>query len=164
MSVSPRTWLATFIALVFMIGLSAGVLVDRTLLDDRPGVRSRGGEGRSGGGGGGGDRGGPGPIGLYGPLGPPPERFVADLARDLELSDEQRASILAILEEQRPRVQELQEQARAQFTAAQQALFDAIAAELTPEQATRFQERTARQREGGRGGRGGGRDRGRDGR
>jgi len=161
MSVSPRTWLVTFMALVFMIGLSAGVLVDRTLLDTRrtqgrgggPGGPSGQGEGRGG------------PIGLYGPLGPPPERYVADLARNLELTDEQRTRILAILDEQRPRVQQLQDDARTEFLDAQQSIFDAIAAELTPEQATAFQELTQRQRDrDGRDGRGGRGGRGRDGR
>jgi hypothetical protein len=143
----------TFVSLVFMIGLSAGVLIDRTLLDPRSdrGVR---GDGRGGGSGGR----SPGPLGLYGPLGPPPERYVADLAQRLDLSDEQRTRILAILDEQRPRVQQLQDEARAQFVAAQDALFSAIRAELTPEQATAFEELTTRQRDrGGRGDRGGGR-------
>jgi hypothetical protein len=161
MSVSPRTWLVTFMALIFMIGVSAGVIVDRTLLDDRPVGRRGGGPGGSGGQGDGGGQGGDrrsGPIGLYGPLGPPAERYVSDLARDLELSDAQRTAILAILDEQRPRVQQLQDDARAQFVEAQQALFDAIAAELTPEQVTAFQALTERQRDrGGRSGRGRGR-------
>jgi len=152
MTVSPRAWLVTFMALIFMIGLSAGVLVDRTLLDQRPDRPSRG-DVR----GGGERRGGPGPIGLYGPLGPPPDRYVAELARQLELTDAQRERILAILDEQRPRIQQLQDDARVEFVAAQQALFAAIAAELTPEQTAAFEQLTARQRSGGRGNRGRGR-------
>ena len=155
MSVTPRIWLVTFLALVFMIGLSAGVLVDRTLLI-RPGRAAGAGAGRGG------------PIGLYGPLGPPPERYVAQLQRELALSDEQRDAILAVLDERRPRIQQLQDEARDRFVAEQQALFDAITALLTPEQADAFQQVTVRQRGGpgrgqgrgpGRGGQGQGRGR-----
>jgi len=148
MNVTPRTWLVTFMALVFMIGLSAGVLMDRTLLIP---------SGR--GGGPGVARGGP--IGLYGPLGPPPERYVTELQRQLALTDEQRDAILAILDERRPRIQQLQDEARERFVAEQQALFDAITAVLTPEQVEAFQQVTARQRGGP--GRGQGRGQGRSG-
>lgn len=145
-----RAWLVAFVTLVFLIGVSAGVLIDRTALSRRTAPPQ-------GVGGGGGGRGGP--IGLYGPLGPPPERYVSDLARQLDLDEAQRERILAILDEQRPRIDALQETAREQFVTEQQALFAAIAAELTPDQQTRFASLTERQRSGGdRGGRGGGRD------
>lgn len=145
-STSPRVWLIAFVTLVFAIGLSAGVLVDRTVFSRRATPPPGGGRG--------------GPIGLYGPIGPPPERYVADLARQLDLDAAQRERILAILDERRPRIQQLQQTAREQFVTEQQALFSAIAAELTPAQQGLFETLTERQRGGGRGGRDGGRSRG----
>jgi Spy/CpxP family protein refolding chaperone len=143
-----RTWIVAFVTLVFLTRVSAGVPLARTALSLRPGPPP---------GGGGGGRGGS--IGLYGPLGPPPERYVSHLARQLDLDEAQRERILAILDEQRPRIEALQEAAREQFVTEQQALFTAIADELTPDQQTRFATLTERQRTGGdRGGRGGGRD------
>jgi hypothetical protein len=155
MTISPRVWLATFIALVLMIGVSAGVLIDRTFL-----LRGRdGGRFVQGGPNGPGDRGGRGgPGGPGGQLvGPPPDRIVADLDAELHLSEAQRDQIRAILDAHRPRVRELQDAARKTFSDEQKLLQDEIAKALTADQATRFREMRARQPELGPGGPGGGR-------
>ena len=144
MTISPRVWLATFVSLVFVIGVSAGVLVDREWLLGRPGI------GRPGPGG----RGGPGGPSPGGPLvGPPPERIVADLDAELHLSDAQRQQILTILDAHRPRVRALQDDARKKFSDEQRLLQDEIAKTLTADQAARFRELQARQPPGGRRGR-----------
>jgi hypothetical protein len=142
MTVSPRVWLATFTALVFMIGLSAGVWIDRAWLDNRPGF-GRGvmigpGPGREGGG-----RGGRGPGG---PAGPPPERLVADLDRELDLSEAQERQIRQLLEAERATIQQLQNESRERFTTMQRELDAAIVAVLTPEQAAKFKDWTSRER------------------
>lgn len=147
MTVTPRVWLATFVALVFMVGVSAGVWIDRVWLDDRPGfMRGPGpGPGREGG------RGGRGPGS---PPGPPPERLVADLDRELDLSDAQENQIRQILEAQRATIQQLQNESRERFTAMQRELDTAIAAVLTPEQSAKFKDWASRERSGpSRGGR-----------
>ena len=141
MTVTPRVWLATFVALVFMVGVSAGVWIERVWLDDRPGfMRGPGpGPGREGG------RGGRGPGG---PPGPPPERLVADLDRALDLSDAQENQIRQILESQRATIQQLQNESRERFTAMQRDLDAAIAAVLTPEQSAKFKDWASRERSG----------------
>jgi hypothetical protein len=140
MTVSPRIWLATFMALVFMIGVSAGVWIDRAWLDDRPGFgRGAGigpGPGREG-------RGGRGPGG---PPGPPPERLVADLDRELDLTEAQEQQIRQLLDAQRVTIQQLQNESRERFTTMQRELDAAIVAVLTPGQAARFKDWTSRER------------------
>ena len=138
MTVTPRIWLVTFIALVFMIGVSAGVWIDREWLDDRPGFgRGPGGPGREGG------RGGRGPGG---PGGPPPERLVADLDRELDLTEAQEQQIRQLLEAQGATIQKLQNESRERFTSMQRELDAAITKHLTPDQAAKFKDWTSRER------------------
>lgn len=150
MTPSPRVWIATFVALVFLIGGMAGVVVDRMWL-----LPSRGQFG-------GGPGGGPGP-GRGGPGMQNPARIVDDLDRRLDLSADQEAAILKILESWRPRVQEVQDRTRKQFVDMQQELHAEIARMLTPDQAARF-DAMGVPIGGGPGPRGGGGMRGREGR
>lgn len=164
MTTPTRTvWIATFVGLVFSIGLLAGIIVERKWLSGPdPGMRgpgqgpgqgfggSRGGGGRRGGGPGGpsgGPMGGPG-RGLFGA---PPEMYVDDLSREFTLSTDQRAAILELLKAQETRLRDQQEQARQTFVSEQQALHDRIAATLTPEQATKFRAWVERRTGPGRG-------------
>jgi hypothetical protein len=142
MTVTPRVWLATFLALVFMVGVSAGVWIDRVWLDNRPGfMRGPGpGPGREGGRG---SRGGPG-----GPLGAPPDRLVADLDRELDLTDDQERRIREILDAQRATIQQLQNESRERFSAMQRDLDAAIAGVLTPGQVDKFKAWASRERSG----------------
>jgi Spy/CpxP family protein refolding chaperone len=131
MTVSPRAWLATFVALVLLIGVSAGVLIDRVWLvrPRPPGALLIGG-----------------PLGPGGPGGPAPPQLVDQLDRRLHLTPEQRRQILSILETHRPRVRQLLTDARDRFVAEQDALMAEINAVLTPEQATRLRELLMRRR------------------
>jgi Spy/CpxP family protein refolding chaperone len=137
MTVTPRVWLMTFLALVFMVGVSAGVWIDRVWLDHPGFMRGPGpGPGREGGRG----RGPGGP--------PPPDRLIADLDRELDLSDAQENQIRQILDSQRATIRQLQEESRERFNAMQRDLDSAIAAVLTPEQSAKFKEWAARERAG----------------
>lgn len=147
---SPRVWLATFVTLVFTIGLLAGVVLERTVLhpgegrgpgprgsgiqESRgpgsgvPGVRGQGPGGQRG-------RGGRG----NGPMfGPPAREYVEDLGRAVQLTDAQREQILTLLQAQEARLQTMQEDARRVFIQEQDGLHDRIAAVMTPEQAEAF--------------------------
>ena len=123
MTVSSRVWLVTFVSLVFLIGASAGILVDRAWLIQPPANRF------------GPQRPAlpPGP-----PQGPSPDRIVADLDSELHFTDIQRQQIVAILEAHRPRVRQLQDDARQRFVDEQQALHDEINKTLTADQSARF--------------------------
>jgi Spy/CpxP family protein refolding chaperone len=169
-SPTPRVWLATFVGLVFTIGVLAGVVIERTWLH----VPGRGGFVRGVPGGGPGGRGGPDrPGGPEGPgrpggqgrgrggpaFGPPPQQYVAELADEVKLTDAQRAAVLTLLEAQEPRLIAMQEEARKLFIAEQTALHDKISALLTPEQATTFRAWVSRRTGRGRGpGQGAGRN------
>lgn len=150
---TTKVWIATFIALVFSIGLMAGVVIERLVLHPAESRVGRGpGEGRIGGPGGRGRGGGPGgpggPVGPGGPdgprFGPPPSQYVNELSAQVQLSDQQRADILALLQAQETRLGELQTEARRMFIEEQQALHERIAALLTPEQAETFKTWVAR--------------------
>lgn len=67
-----------------------------------------------------------------------------ELNAQVELSEQQRADILALLQAQETRLGELQNQARQTFIEEQQALHDRIAALLTPAQAETFRTWVAR--------------------
>ena len=145
-SPSPRVWLVTFVTLVFTIGLLAGIVLERTVLH-RSGPALRGSGPVAGGPGGPGGRGGPGRggpggqsgRGRGGPMfGPPPTQYVDDLSREVQLTDEQRTEILALLHTQEAHLQQMQEGARQVFIQEQSGLHDRIAAVLTPDQATAF--------------------------
>jgi hypothetical protein len=118
--VSARVWLLTFVGLVFLVGGSAGILVDRVWLlqpAGSPPAAPR-----------------PGPP----PAGPPAERIVAELDAALTLTEAQRQQITTILEAHRPRVRQLQEDARQRFIDEQRLLHDEISKTLTPDQAALF--------------------------
>ena len=155
---TPRVWIATFIGLVFTIGVLTGVVVERVWLQQTV-VRGPGGQMRGAGPGGPGRNGGPGRgagAGRGGPVfGPPPQQYVAELSSEVQLTESQRTDILALLEAQEGRLRALQDEARKVFLAEQEALHDKIAALLTPEQATAFRAWVTTRT--GRGGRGGGR-------
>ena len=179
---TPRVWLATFVALVFTIGVLTGVVVERTWL--RPAFIGGGGgpQGSGGPGGPGGPgRGGPGrgadgrgPEGRgpdgRGPgrggqnFGPQPKQFVENLTKEVKLTDAQQAEIFKLLEAQETRLRAMQDDARATFIREQEALHEKIAALLTPEQATAFRAMAAQRtgRRGGGPGRGPGPPQGRD--
>jgi len=138
MTTSTRLWFVAFVVMVFAIGAAAGVVLDRAWLAGPRGP----GMGRAGG-----------PLGPFG-LGGPPDRLLDELDRRLALTPDQHRQIAAILEERRPALQKLQDEARRGFIDAQQSLIDAIAAVLTEEQAARLKALSAPGR-GGPGGRGG---------
>ena len=168
-SPTPRVWLATFVALVFTIGVLTGVVVERswlhpTFVGGRGGPQRGGSPGGPGGPGRGspdgrgpdgrGDRGGRG-GGRGGPMfGPPPQQYVEDLSKEVKLTDAQQAEVLKLLQDQETRLRTMQDEARATFIREQEALHDKIAAVLTPEQATAFRAWVTT-RTGRRGGPGG---------
>jgi Spy/CpxP family protein refolding chaperone len=153
---APRVWLATFVALVFTIGLFTGVVVERTWLHsaftgDRnepskaegpsgQGEPGRGGAGRGSEGRGPAGRGAEGRgLGRGGPMfGPPPQQYVEDLSKEVHLTDAQQAEVLELLQAQETRLRAMQEDTRATFIREQEAVHDKIAAVLTPEQAAAF--------------------------
>lgn len=152
---SARLWLATFVGLTFTIGLLGGIVLERMVLHPSesrgPGVQNVRGGGRGGPGtmippGGPGGPGGPtGGRGRGGPgrgpmFGPPPEQYVDDLSRAVELSVAQRTTILSLLRAQEAVLQEQQDEARRLFIREQESLHDRIAAVMTPEQASAFRE------------------------
>src|SRR5688572_19470237 len=155
---TPRVWLATFVGLVFTIGVLTGIVVDRSWLNPtfterrgpggpgRGGPDGRGPDGRGGRGPGGPGRGGP-------MFGPPPQQYVEELSKDVKLTDAQQAEVLKLLQTQETRLRAMQEDARATFIREQEGLHDKIAALLTPEQAAAFRtwvtSRTGRGRGGG---------------
>jgi hypothetical protein len=157
---SPRVWLATFVGLVFTIGVLTGVVVERTWLHSAL-IGGPGGPVRPGGPGGPGGPGRVGGRGLGGPsrggamFGPPPQQYVEELAREVKLTEAQQAEVLKLLEAQETRLRTMQEEARTVFIREQEGLHARIAAVLTAEQATAFRawvtSRTGRRGGGGSG-------------
>lgn len=151
---TPRVWLATFVGLVFTIGVLTGVVVERSWLhpaftEGRVGSERLGGPGGPRGfgrgvpdGRGPDGRGGRGPgggPGRGGPMfGPPPQQYVEELSKEVKLTDAQQAEVLTLLQTQETRLRAMQEEARATFIREQEGLHDKIAALLTPEQAAAF--------------------------
>jgi hypothetical protein len=140
--VSPRLWLGTFIALVFVSGALAGVILDRSFLVRAPDERPFDNPGR-------GDDPGRGPGRTGGgsgrPSGPPVDRLVGVLDRELGLDTTQREAVRQILQGRRERLQRVQDETRQRFVEEQQALINDIAAVLTADQATTLRQ-IARQR------------------
>ncbi len=148
---TPRVWVATFVALVFTIGVLAGVVIERSWLHPTF-VGGRGGPQRSGGPGGpggpsrGGSGRGPdgrGPDGRGGGrggqmFGPPPQQYVEDLSKEVKLTVAQQAEVLELLQAQEVRLRAMQQNARTTFIREQEGLHDKIATLLTPEQAATF--------------------------
>jgi hypothetical protein len=142
-----RLWFALFVLVVFGVGLAGGVVLDRSFgrrgAFDRSSDRGRrpmdvgpGGQGA----GGGSRRGG----------GPPPAVLVDRLARELDLTAEQRTKIEEVLTARRTRLEAVQREVRERFDAEQRSLRDEIRKLLTPEQQEKF-DRNEQQR--GRSGR-----------
>ena len=152
MTPSPRLWIATSAALVFLIGGLSGVVVDRVWLAPEIGA-GRMGPGRGMGPGAGM---GMGPGRSLGPIAQNPAHVVADLDAELDLTPDQESAILKILDAWRPRVQALQAEARESFVTAQEQLHQEIAKALSEDQAKRFEAMSARLLQGGRGPGGGG--------
>ncbi len=160
---TPRVWIATFVGLVFTIGILTGIVVERTWLHRAgPGFqqgRSGGGSGAPGGLGGlrrggpdsqGQGRGGSGRGGLM--FGAPPQQYVDDLSKEVTLTDAQRSEVLTLLQAQETRLRTMQDDARKVFIQEQDALHNKIAAVLSPAQAEAFRKwvtsRTGRSRGG----------------
>jgi hypothetical protein len=151
---SPRVWIATFVALVFTIGVLAGIVVERSWLHPAfvggrggpqrfggPGDPGRGPDGRGGPDGRDGRDGRGRGVGRGGPMfGPPPQQYVEDLSKEVKLADAQQAEVLKLLEAQETRLRSLQEESRKVFISEQESLQNKIAALLTPEQAKVFRE------------------------
>ncbi|MSO50561.1 MAG: hypothetical protein EXQ49_11810 [Acidobacteria bacterium] len=159
---TPRVWIATFVALVFSIGILTGIVVERTWLH-RAGASF---QGRFGGGPGGPGspgrpgRGGPGTgQGPGGPgrggsmFGAPPQQYVDDLSREVTLTDTQRAEVLTLLQAQETRLRTMQDDARKVFIQEQDGLHDKIVAVLSPAQAKTFRKWVASRTGRGRGAR-----------
>lgn len=127
-----RVWFALFVLVVFCVGLAGGVLIGRRMPRERPVDRVLRGPRDAP----------PGPLdGRRG--GPLRGMLVERLARDLDLTAEQRAKIDAILADGRGRLDALQRDARQRFDDEGRALRAQIRGVLTPEQQRRFDEQHA---------------------
>ena len=84
--------------------------------------------------------------------GPPSERIVQRMKRELELKDEQAEQIQSILEESRASASKLRESIRDEMRSIESTSRDKIRAILTPEQGKKYEERQKERR--GRRGRG----------
>lgn len=147
-----HVWFATFVVILFAAGVASGVALDRAMGwghrpfgafggfrggpngPSGPGGPSMGTGSRDMGSGGRGGRGGQ-PGG-----GPPTEAFVNELAQELGLNDDQKASVTKIVDASRPRLRALQEDVSKKFTDEQAAVTSEIAKVLTPDQAKKFDE------------------------
>lgn len=135
-----RIWFAAFVLAVFCLGGAGGFILGRHVPpfpDGRPG-EMRGPEGRPFARGGPGRRGGP-PFGPGGPAGLPPE-IAGRLATDLQLDDAQRIQFRRILDDHRPKFEQVHREARERFASEQRELHAAIRAILRPDQVQRFDQ------------------------
>lgn len=140
---NTRFWIALFVALVFVCGLSIGLAVASWIGPAR-------------------DSGGP--RGESRPSGPPArppafvsQRIIERLERDTEFTDSQRQRLEALFEERESRFREFNREMRRRFESEQASLREEIAAILTPEQMEIFD--TTRRPGRGRPGPGGPRER-----
>jgi Spy/CpxP family protein refolding chaperone len=162
---TPRTAAIAAFASVALAGVLVGAALDRYVLflwsrpNDRGSARfgppgAGGPEGRFGGppGGGmrGGGRGGPGGGRGRGDFGPGPDF----LARQLELSDAQRASIDSVMGRQAEKLRMARERIRPEMDSVFAETTRQIEARLTPEQRTKYRELRMRGPGGGPGERG----------
>ena len=116
-----RVWFSIFVLVVFCTGLAAGIVIGRRM-------------GPAGG------RSGP-PFGrTFGEDGRPQrqERLIDRLAQELELSNEQRTKVDAILSERRSRLQQLNRDVIARAEGERRDMQAEIRKVLTPEQQERF--------------------------
>ena len=130
-----RIWFSLFVLAVFCVGVAGGVLADRAIL--RRVAFERGFDGPP-------PRG---PMGFgAGPMGGrrgagPPAMLVERLARDLDLTADQKTKIEAVLTGSRTRVETLQRDVHDRFVAEQQGLHEEIRKVLTPAQQEKFDQR-----------------------
>ena len=89
--------------------------------------------------------------------GPPTEMFVNELSEALTLTADQKTQITKILDDSRPRLRTLQEEASKKFSDEQETVNTDIAKVLTPEQAKKLEELQKERRGGPFGFRGRGR-------
>ena len=136
-----RIWFVLFVLAVFCVGLAGGVLVGRRLFP-APGLFF-------------GFRGDPPAFG--GRMGgPPPQYLVEQMARELDLTPEQRTQVEGVLKASRGRVEEFQRDVRDRFENERRTLRDEIRKVLTPEQQQQFERWLERQPRGRNPGRRGG--------
>ena len=145
-----RLWFALFVLVVFGVGLAGGVVLNRSFVRrasfDRLSDRWRGpiDVGPGGQGPGGGPRRG---------AGPPPGVLVDRLARELDLTADQRTKIEEVLAARRTRLETVQREVRERFDAEQRGLRDEIRKVLTPEQQEKFDKNEQQRGRFGRRGR-----------
>ena len=136
---TTRLWIALFVLVVFVCGLSVGIGVSSWF---GPRAELRGARGPFPPGG-----------GRMGPQDFVSEQIVRRLANDPDFSDDQRQRLEALFSERQDRFREFNQEMRARFETEQASLHDEIAAILTPSQMEIFE--TARRSRGpGRRGRG----------
>jgi hypothetical protein len=113
-----HVWFALFVLCVFATGIGAGLVVSRWLPP------------------------GPWAAGPRLPVGPPgaPGGVVERLARDLGLSDDQKAKVSAAFEKAHPQFDEFRKMNQAEFSALLQKLNSDVEAVLTEEQRARFRQ------------------------
>jgi Spy/CpxP family protein refolding chaperone len=122
---TTRVWFGLFVALVFVAGAGAGVMVAPRLAPVRH-VPPRAFEGR------------PGP-GLRGPNGER-RRLAPLIARDLGLDADQQQKLSEVFARRRGRLEAIQKNVRQQFEAEQKELRKEIRAILRPDQMEKFDE------------------------
>lgn len=128
-----RTWMWASLALTLVLGMSLGVVLDRTVLN-RSGLFWRGGD-SLGGPGRAGDERGRRQAG----------RFLAALSRELDLSEAQKSELEKLLEANREKAHSFWEEARRSYAELRKRFRAEIRALLTPEQQERFDDWLARE-------------------
>ena len=123
-----RVWIALFVALVFVCGLSIGLAVTAWR---GPGAELDGFRGPF-------RRGGPGGPG--GPRAFVTERILNRLERDPDFTDEQRSRLETLFRERETRFHEFNREMRKRFEAEQASLHDEIASVLTSSQMAIFED------------------------
>ncbi len=134
-----RIWFAVFVLVVFCAGLAGGIVIGRRMgpPPERPF--------------------GPPFAGMFGGRGGRPEaqgRLIDRLAGELQLSNEQRTKVEAILSARRQKLEELNRDVMGRADTERQAMQSEIRTVLTPEQQKRFDDWLARAPRGGPFGRG----------
>jgi len=129
MKASMKLWFATFSALVFSIGLFAGLVLDRTWLLPPPGMADGPGPGP----------GRRGPRGAAGSSADVATGVIERLDRDLHLDAKQKQDLRTLLETWDARIRASQDAVQQQFRSEQQKLREDVVKMLTAEQAARFE-------------------------
>ena len=116
---ATRLWVAAFVILVFVSGLSIGLAVSAWMGDGARGNGFRG----------------PGRSGLRpGPPGPVSERIIGRLEGESDFTEEQRVRLQALFAQRESRFRQFNREMRERFEAEQASLREAVAAILTPAQ------------------------------